>query len=219
MYTSSNGTSSMNSIAHHDHPGDPEEDDVEAGDEDAGRVEPREPLGLARPSEGRERPEGRREPGVEHVRIAFQDHLRPEAVALPDLRFAPSDVDAAVRAVPRRYAVAPPDLAADAPVLDVVHPLEVDLGPVLGHEAHRPRLDGADGRLRKGGGPHEPLCGEARLDHCAGALPARDLVPAGLHPVEQTRRPKVLHNPFAGLEAIEAAVGGGRVLIEGRRCR
>ena len=201
--------------AHHDHPGDPEEDDVEPGDEDPGRVVPGEPLRLARPSQGRERPQGRREPGVEHVRVALQGNVRAEAVALPGLRLAPSHVDAAVRGVPGRDAMAPPDLAADAPVLDVVHPLEVDPGPVLGHETHRPGLDGADGGLGERGGPHEPLRGEARLHHRAGPLAARDLVAVRLHPVEPPRFPKVRHDPFAGGETVEAPVGRRRVLVEG----
>ena len=200
---------------HHDHPRDPEEDDVEAGDEDPGRVEPGQPLRLPRPPQGRERPQGRREPGVEHVRVALQADLRPEAVALPDLGLAPPDVDAAVRAVPRRNAVAPPDLAADAPVFDIAHPLEVDLGPVLGHEAHRSGLDGADGRLRERRGPHEPLRGQARLHHRAGPLAARDLVAVRLHPVEQPRFPEVRRDPFAGGETVEPPVGVRRVLVEG----
>jgi hypothetical protein len=37
--------------------------------------------------------------------------------------------------------VAPPQLARDAPVLDVVQPLVVGVGPVLGHELDLARSD------------------------------------------------------------------------------
>ena len=58
--------------ARHDHPGDPEEEDVEARDHDVGRVEAREVLRLVRPAEDRERHEPRGEPGVEDVGVARQ---------------------------------------------------------------------------------------------------------------------------------------------------
>ena len=56
--------------AHHHHAGDPEEDDVEAGDENVGRVVALQLRRLVRPAEGRERPQRRGEPGVEHVLVA-----------------------------------------------------------------------------------------------------------------------------------------------------
>ena len=58
--------------AHHHHPGDPEEDDVEAGDEGARRVVAPQLRRLVGPAERRERPQGRREPGVEHVLVAHE---------------------------------------------------------------------------------------------------------------------------------------------------
>ena len=55
---------------HHDHARDPEEDDIEAGDENARRIVARKLRCLVRPAKRRERPEGRGEPGVEHIFIA-----------------------------------------------------------------------------------------------------------------------------------------------------
>ena len=46
------------------------------------------------------------------------------------------DVDAACFVVPRRDAVPPPQLPRDAPVLDVVDPVEVRRQPLVGHELH-----------------------------------------------------------------------------------
>ena len=120
--------------AHHHHPGDPEEDDVEAGDQGVGRIEPRQVVGLLRPAQGRERPQRRR-------RTRCRARPRPGAAARRGrsargpggrgLGLGLGDEDRAVRAVPGRDAVAPPELARDAPGLDVAHPLEVGLLPVL----------------------------------------------------------------------------------------
>ena len=64
---------------HHQHARDPEEDDVEAGDEHAGRIEPLHLLGLVGPAERGERPQGGGEPGVEDVGVAPDRHrlMRP----------------------------------------------------------------------------------------------------------------------------------------------
>ena len=67
------------------------------------------------------------------------------------------DRHVAVGAVPDRDAVPPPELAADAPVADVLHPVEVDLGEALGEDLTRPSLrDGLD-RRRRGPISHAPL--------------------------------------------------------------
>ena len=57
---------------HHHHAGNPEENDVEAGDQNVGRIIAAQFGGLVRPAQGRERPEGGREPGVEHVLVALE---------------------------------------------------------------------------------------------------------------------------------------------------
>ena len=63
--------------AHHHHARDPEEDDVEAGDQRGGRIIALEFFGFVRPAERRERPQRGGEPGVEHVLVA------PERISLP----------------------------------------------------------------------------------------------------------------------------------------
>src|SRR3569832_1151175 len=60
--------------AHHDHACDPEEDDVEAGHEHAGRIKGLELRRLSRPTQRRERPQRRAEPGVEHVVVLPESH-------------------------------------------------------------------------------------------------------------------------------------------------
>ena len=86
-------------------------------------------------------------------------------------------VVAAVVAVPDRDAVPPPELAADAPVADVLHPVQVDPGPALGDEAQPPALDRRDRRHGERLHLHEPLQRQVRLDDgvaaVAAARPAR----------------------------------------------
>ena len=66
---------------HHDHPRDPEEDDVEARHQHGGGQEGLEVLRLLRPAERGEGHQRRGEPGVEHVRD-------PASAAFPCLRAA-----------------------------------------------------------------------------------------------------------------------------------
>ncbi len=66
--------------AHHHHARDPEEDDVEAGDEDARRIVAGKLGRLVGPAQGRERPQRGREPGVEHVLVARQRQLSAHAL-------------------------------------------------------------------------------------------------------------------------------------------
>src|SRR5690606_5148783 len=84
--------------------------------------EPPQVLRVIRPTECGERPQARREPGVEHVLV-----LVP---ARPGWRLlVRTDADGlTVGAVPDRDAVPPPQLARDAPVVHVVDPGEVPLG-------------------------------------------------------------------------------------------
>ena len=102
----------------HHHPDDPEEQDVVPGDQHRGRVERLQGVGLLRPAHGRERPHPGGEPGVQHVRV-----LCPALAGRFLIR--PDTTDLAVRSVPDRDPVPPPQLPGDAPVVHVVDPVEV----------------------------------------------------------------------------------------------
>ena len=56
----------------HDHPGDPEEENVVAGLKHGCRVEEVQIVVLIGPTESRMRPQTGREPGIEHVRVLLQ---------------------------------------------------------------------------------------------------------------------------------------------------
>ncbi len=103
----------------------------------------------------------------------------------------------------------PPELAADAPVLDVVHPLEIGLRPVVGNEADAPVLDGGDGRRRQRRDLHVPLVGEPGFEHGIAAIAARHRQRVRFHLLEQAGILHQRHDLAAGLEAIEADQRGG----------
>ena len=256
-------------VLHHHHPRDPEEDDVEAGDENGCREVALQLRRLVGPAQRADRPEARREPGVEHVRIAVKRNERQiprsgrrrfgvrglgkgaqhaEGLVHLDDPHLPAGAAIGLRgrlgrlgvvggadgprlvealagelrigaergAVPDRNLVPPPELARNAPRLDALEPVEVDLAVALGHD---PGLAGAHGLDRRADdlrGVDEPLVGQHRLDHHLGA------VAEGLHDrlaLHERNRRAVLarhgdrqplrgdlrNHPLAGLEAVETA--------------
>ena len=157
-----------------DHAGNPEEDDVVAGDQGVSRVEIFQLRGLVRPAQGRERPQRRAEPGVQRVLILVQ--VGAAALRAGGGRFLGDDHLAAVVAVVGRDAVAPPELTGDAPVLDVLHPVVVGLVHPLGNQLDLAIADNVDGRLCQRLHLDKPLLGDHRLDGGAAAVAGTDVV-------------------------------------------
>ena len=169
----------------------------------------------------------RREPRVEHVVVASQRALIPPGARLRR-RFGlvVSHVGVAGVVVPGGNLVSPPQLTRDAPVLDAVEPLVVDVDPVLGHELHvaprhhiqrhlgdrLPRKQGALGCWFRHG--DKPLIGEHRLDDRSGAAAARHHQPVRLDRLEQPGCAQVVDDAPAGVEAVEAAIGHGAVVAD-----
>ena len=94
--------------SHHHHPRDPEEKDVKTRDQERGRVKSLELVCLFRPAHGGKRPQGRREPRVEHVLVLNESSAAARTgrwVLTGDKNFA------AVLTGPDRNAVSPPQLA------------------------------------------------------------------------------------------------------------
>ncbi len=118
------------------------------------------------------------------------------------------DKDIAVLVVPCRNPVAPPQLARNAPVLDVFEPLVVGVVQFSGHE-----LDLADSPPTSRPAPWPglpsltiPLVGEHRLDDRVGAVAPRhhQLVRLGFN--QQTLRFEVGDDFLAGVETVQALV-------------
>ena len=112
-------------VARHDHPRDPEEEDLRRGDEHVGRIERAQVGGLlVRPAERRDRPE----PATRTRCRARPRPARtgpPQCGQLVEILAADDDVlrRIAVVAVPHRDAMSPPELPRDVPVADVRQPV------------------------------------------------------------------------------------------------
>ena len=214
-------------FGHHHHARHPEKDDVETGDQHGRRqiflhefVLRVERL-VHFPIQCRERPQRGREPGIEHVVIAVElPGVTGFVCQLARLVGITRNEHFTVGAVPRRNLVAPPQLARDAPILDIVQPLVVGVDPVLGVEldlagAHAFQCLLGDGFAFRARLAHrdEPLVGEHRLDHHAGAVAARhfEFVLFGL--LEQAECLKVGHDLFARFKAVEPLIFCRRLFV------
>src|SRR5262249_2180774 len=193
--------------AHDNHAGDPEENNIEAGEQQSRRGVDSEVFALTRPAHGREGPKAGAEPGVEHVGILLEAG-RSAASAVRG-RFARYHDFAALAAVPRRDAMAPPELARDAPVANVVHPFEIGLGPVLRDKLDSARFDCLDGPPGQRLHLHEPLRRDQRLDPRFSRLAFADAQRVWLDLLDQSQLFEISHDALASFETIEAGVGSG----------
>jgi len=180
----------------HDHPRDPEEDDVGARHQVVRRVVRPQVLGLLGPAQRRERPEPGGEPRIEHVPVRRE--LR-RAAGRAGLDAFPRQHLVPLGAVEDRDRVPPPELPRDAPVADVLEPVEVRLLPALGDETDLARARRLHGRPRQLLHPHEPLLGEERLDDRVAAVALADRVPVRLPLLEQAVRLELADDGLAGL--------------------
>src|SRR5690606_29748291 len=197
---------------HHDHPRHPEENDVEAGDQHIRGVEGFEVVGVVRPAEGGEGPQGGAEPGVQHIVVLVQADIGGNAVFFPYLVFTAAHIDLAVVVVPGGNAVAPPQLAADAPVLEIPHPGEVHVLVLFGHELDAAVLHRFDGGFGELFDAHIPLVGEPGFHHGAGAVAPGHLQGVGFDFFQKAQLLEFSDDLLAGLEAVEAGVGLGTLL-------
>ena len=119
-------------------------------------------------------------------------------------------------AIPHRDLMPPPELAADAPVLEVFHPVGVGLGPALGAEFDVTVGHGIGG-LPDAGVFEEPLHRDARFDRYVGAFGETDVVLVFLHLDEQAHFLEFRGGLLAGDETVESvqvrAVGAVDVSI------
>ena len=89
---------------------------------------------------------------------------------MPDFSFAAANVDIALCIVPGGNPVAPPELAADAPVFDITHPGKVDVLGILRNKFDVTVFYRLNGRFGQRFDIDEPLVGKERFNHHAGAL-------------------------------------------------
>ena len=188
---------------HHDHAGNPEEDDVETGNHHAGRVELTQRIGVFRPAEGGEGPQRGGEPGVEHVFVLAQRDVSGEVVLLTHFVFGAAYVDVAFVVIPRRDTVTPPQLTGDTPVLNIAHPGEVHVFVLLRHELNVAVFNRFYGRLRQHVGTHVPLVGQHRLDHHAATVAVRHGQIVRFDLFKQAERIDGCHHGFTRSETLQ----------------
>ena len=185
----------------HHHAGDPEENNIEAGDQNIGFVMACQFRRFIRPTQSRERPQRGREPRVEHIFIACQGN------ALTCLRlrrfFAFGDKHIAVFVIPSGNLMPPPKLARNTPGLDIVHPLEIGFVPIGRHEFGRAAFYRFNRRFRHSLGIDIPLVGQPRLNHLIGAVAIRHHMRIRLDFIDQPQPFQRRNNFLARLIAVK----------------
>ena len=121
-------------------------------------------------------------------------------------RFTVRAKHAAIRRVPDRDAVSPPQLARDAPILNVLQPIKINLLKALWHNADLSIANGCQCFGCQRFDLNKPLRGDHWLDDLAAALTARHIQRVGLFLNCQTGCPHVSPYSLARLKAIEACI-------------
>ena len=124
------------------------------------------------------------------------------------------DKNFAVGPIPGGNLVPPPNLARDAPRLNVAHPFEERVFPMLGHKSGLPLLDRGNRRAGQGLGIDEPLVGEPRLKRRTRPVAMGNRMNVILDAIDQA---EVLHlgdDLFARREAVHAAPTVGHRVVE-----
>ena len=195
------------------HAGHPEEDDVRGGHEVARGIVVFDFLvaGVVDAVEEGDGPQPRREPRVETVLV-----LAKVCQAQVFARLCPCQLQglfgrlghdvSAFGQVPGRDAVSPPQLAADAPVLDVLQPVAIRVLVLGGIELQLVLHHGGQGHVCKVLHLEEPLHGEFRLDGHVGAFGETYLVGVGLDLLQQSGGIEVFLDLAAHVKAVHAHV-------------
>ena len=120
--------------------------------------------------------------------------------------------------VPRRDAVAPPELAADAPVLDVLHPVAVGVDPVRRARTARRRLSTSSRPRLRQRRPSSRTTGRSGTARSPGRC-GRRAAPAACAAWSSTSRPcasRSASTRLARVVAVQAAVLLRRVVVDRR---
>lgn len=106
--------------------------------------------------------------------------------------------------------MAPPELAGNAPILDVIHPIEINLAHPLRNKFHSAIAHDIDRGLCKRLHFDKPLLRNARLDRCVAAVARADIVLHRLHLDEVSAFFQVFYNLFAALVNVHARIFAAR---------
>ena len=207
-------------IARHNHTCYPEEDDIRTGYEVGGRVVVLDlfVIRVLDAVEQTDRPEPGAEPGIQRSFVLNPFHLCTLYIVPLYIRVTFSDQDLIVRivletclrqqvrVVIRRDTVAPPELATDTPVFDVLQPVAVGVLVLrrIEHDVvvHYGRQRDICEMLHL----HEPLQTQARLDRYVRTLGIAYFVVIVLDFLHEVQGLQVLYDLFAAVEAVHAVV-------------
>ncbi|OPY86789.1 MAG: hypothetical protein A4E72_01610 [Syntrophus sp. PtaU1.Bin208] len=197
---------------HHHHPCHPEEEDVKAGNEQRGGIKGLQGLGLIRPAQGGKRPEGGAEPGIQDVLLLTEGGIPAIGTGIGIL--GGDDHFAAGIAMPDGDAVPPPDLAGDAPIPDVVHPLVIGRFPHGGNNSRFSFDHGADGRLCQRLDLYEPLLGNGRFNVGLAAITLSHVVHVRFNADQVTLLFQIGHDVLPAFVTVLSLVGAA-VFVDG----
>src|SRR5579885_2172708 len=190
--------------AHHDHARTPEKQDVKTHDHQVRWIVPTQVIRIGRPSQRRKRPQRRTEPCIENIR--FRPQIVGSALRTGTGRSFRNDHLATLPAGPYRNPMAPPKLARNAPVVNAVHPIEIDLAVVFGNDADVSLLNRADCGLCQRLHPHKPLFGQNRFDHGLAAAANTDAESVFFLFFQKASGAKVVEDLFASFVTVHAFV-------------
>ena len=179
------------------------------------------------PAQCAERHQCRRKPGVQYIVIALKrTGVASRHSLAASIFLGAGNENFSVVAIPGRDLVAPPQLAGNTPVLNVVQPLVVGVHPLLGHKLHLALFHGINGFLSDAfsrcvafghfGHGHKPLVGQHGFNYHAGSVAFGHHQFVGFDFTKQAQFFKVSHNLLACDKTIHAHVFCRGVLCNGR---
>ena len=194
------------------HPGDPEENDIIPGHENRGGVVFFQFRGAVGPSQRRKGPQCRGKPRVQYVGLLPDGRAADGAGC--NVLLGNGHLSAGV-AVEGGDAVSPPKLTRDAPVVAILHPVDVDFGEAVGGKFHVTGAHRLQCRLRERLHLDEPLVGCHRLDRVVATVAGADVVRMRLDRKKVALRLQIGDQRLAAGVAIHALILAG-IAVHGR---
>ena len=102
--------------------------------------------------------------------------------------------------------MSPPELAGDAPIPNVPHPFEIDLGIICRHELGSSLFNGSNSGFCKRLYLNKPLRGEKRLDSLVTSLAMTDVVDQRFGPGKKTAGFQIRQYALSRLVAIQSSI-------------
>ena len=119
------------------HTDDPEENNIISGYKSAGWIEIIHLFRIVRPAKSTERPQRRREPGIQRIRILT--HRLPAFWTIAAAFLCYNHLSAVIT-VKCRNLMTPPELTGNTPVVDIVQPVLINLAETVRDEVYFPVL-------------------------------------------------------------------------------